>query len=108
MRRARRRDAAPQRRARGAAEARCGAVQSRDVIARRRAARGGVHGEPVDLTEQEFDLLYLLAARPGIVFSRAALLARVWSDDIYVTERTVDTVVSRAAKKVERDRRTRS
>ena len=48
-----------------------------------------VRGEPVELTKQEFDLLYLLAARPGIVFSRAALLQNVWSEDTYVTERTV-------------------
>jgi two-component system alkaline phosphatase synthesis response regulator PhoP len=62
-----------------------------------------VHGKPVDLTKQEFDILYLLASRPGIVFSRAALLARVWHGDTYVTERTVDTVVSRVRRKVETD-----
>jgi DNA-binding response OmpR family regulator len=62
-----------------------------------------VNGKPVDLTKQEFDVLYLLAGRPGIVFSRAALLARVWHGDTYVTERTVDTVVSRVRRKVEAD-----
>ena len=62
-----------------------------------------VRGEPVELTRQEFDLLYLLASRPGIVFSRAALMAKVWSGDTYVTERTVDTVVSRLRRKIERD-----
>ena len=62
-----------------------------------------VRGAPVELTRQEFDLLYLLASRRGIVFSRAALLAKVWSGDTYVTERTVDTVVSRLRRKIERD-----
>src|SRR5262249_52059137 len=62
-----------------------------------------VRGEPIPLTKQEFDLLYLLASRPGIVFSRAALLSRVWGGDTYVTERTVDTVVSRVRRKIERD-----
>ena len=62
-----------------------------------------VRGRLVELTKQEFDLLYLLAARPGIVFSRSALLTKVWSDDTYVTERTVDTVISRLRRKVERD-----
>ena len=57
----------------------------------------------MELTRQEFDLLHLLASRPGIVFSRAALLQSVWSDDTYVTERTVDTVVSRLRRKIERD-----
>lgn len=62
-----------------------------------------VRGTPVDLTRQEFDLLTLLAARPGMVFSRAALLQQVWRGDAYVTERTVDTVVSRLRRKIERD-----
>jgi DNA-binding response OmpR family regulator len=62
-----------------------------------------VRGTPVELTKQEFDLLYLLAGRRGIVFSRAALLAKVWHGDTYVTERTVDTVVSRLRRKIEQD-----
>jgi DNA-binding response OmpR family regulator len=62
-----------------------------------------VRGKPVDLTKQEFDVLHLLAARPGIVFSRAALLANVWGGDTYVTERTVDVVVSRLRRKIEQD-----
>jgi len=62
-----------------------------------------VRGAPVELTKQEFDLLYLLASRRGIVFSRTALLAKVWHGDTYVTERTVDTVVSRLRRKIERD-----
>jgi len=77
-------------------------IHAREVIldAERRTAL--VRGSLVDLTKQEFDLLYLLAARPGIVFSRAALLSKVWSDEVYVTERTIDTVVSRLRKKIER------
>jgi DNA-binding response OmpR family regulator len=62
-----------------------------------------VRGQRVDLTRQEFDLLYQLVRRRGIVFSRAALLESVWSDDTYVTERTVDTVISRLRRKIERD-----
>lgn len=62
-----------------------------------------VRGVPVELTKQEFDLLYMLAARPGAVFSRAALLQQVWSEDTYVNDRTVDTVISRLRRKLERD-----
>jgi DNA-binding response OmpR family regulator len=79
------------------------AVHTGDLVidVERRAA--SVRGEPIELTKQEFDLLHLLAMRPGIVFSREALLARVWGGDTYVTERTVDTVVSRLRRKIERD-----
>ena len=62
-----------------------------------------MRGEPVELTRQEFDLLYQLASRRGVVFSRAALLQQVWSDDTYVTDRTVDTVISRLRRKIEQD-----
>ncbi|MGH9256729.1 MAG: response regulator transcription factor [Vicinamibacterales bacterium] len=62
-----------------------------------------VRGAAVELTRQEFDLLYQLVRRPGIVYSRAALLQNVWADDTYVTERTVDTVISRLRRKIERD-----
>ena len=67
----------------------------------RRQAR--VRGRLVDLTKQEFDVLYLLASRRGIVFSRAAIIAKVWGGDTYVTERTVDSVVSRLRRKIEQD-----
>jgi DNA-binding response OmpR family regulator len=80
-----------------------GVLESRGVAldpARRTAV---IRGEPVELTKQEFDMLYLLVSRPGIVFSRAALLARVWHGDTFVTERTVDTVVSRVRRKIEHD-----
>jgi DNA-binding response OmpR family regulator len=62
-----------------------------------------VRGKRVELTRQEYDLLHQLASRPGIVYSRAALLQNVWSDDSFVTERTVDTVISRLRRKIERD-----
>jgi len=62
-----------------------------------------IRGEPVDLTKQEFDLLYLLAARPGIVFSREALLAKIWRGDTFVTVRSVDTLVKRLRRRIESD-----
>ncbi len=64
-----------------------------------------VQGSAADLTRQEFDLLHQLVSRRGIVFSRARLLQTVWSGDSYVTDRTVDTVVSRLRKKLEADPR---
>ena len=57
----------------------------------------------VDLTPHEFDVLYLLAANAGIVFSREALLERVWSQDVHVTVRSVDSLVKRLRQKIEED-----
>jgi two-component system OmpR family response regulator len=57
----------------------------------------------IDLTAQEFRLLLVLASHPGIVFSREALLARVWPDQTYVTERSVDSLVKRLRRRIEKD-----
>ena len=63
----------------------------------------GIDGKDLELTGREFDLLYLLASHPGIVFSREALIARVWKGDTHVTERSVDTLVKRLRRKIEHD-----
>jgi two-component system, OmpR family, alkaline phosphatase synthesis response regulator PhoP len=57
----------------------------------------------VELTTNEFQLLYVLLSSPGIVFSREALLRKVWKDDTFVTVRSVDTLVKRVRKKIEED-----
>lgn len=62
-----------------------------------------VGGRPVDLTANEFRLLHVLLASPGIVFTREALLHRVWKDEAFVTERSVDTLVKRLRRKLEDD-----
>jgi two-component system OmpR family response regulator/two-component system alkaline phosphatase synthesis response regulator PhoP len=62
-----------------------------------------VEGRDVDLTDQEFRLLYLLATHAGIVFSREALLAKIWRGDTFVTVRSVDTLVKRLRRRVEAD-----
>ena len=80
-----------------------GIVTSADITLDPERRQARVRGDLVELTKQEFDILYLLASRRGIVFSRAALIAKVWGDDTYVTERTVDSVVSRLRRKIERD-----
>ena len=67
----------------------------------RRQAR--LDGREIDLTANEFDLLYLLATSRGIVFSREALMQRIWGHDTHVTERSVDTLVKRLRKKIEDD-----
>jgi len=60
-------------------------------------------GRPVTLTTLEFDLLYFLAARPGRVFSREALMEHVWGSDRVVDERSIDSLVSRLRRKLENE-----
>jgi DNA-binding response OmpR family regulator len=60
-------------------------------------------GAPLSITTLEFDLLYFMASRPGRVFSRDALLEHVWGTDRVVDERSIDSLVSRVRRKIERD-----
>ena len=70
--------------------------------ARRQAV---LNDEVVELTPHEFDVLYLLASQPGIVFTREMLLERVWTSETHVTERSVDTLIKRLRQKIEVDTR---
>jgi two-component system response regulator VicR len=72
-----------------------------DIDPARRRVR--VRGRDVELTTQEFNMLYVLLSQPGIVLSREALLRRVWRDNTYVTVRSVDTLVKRLRRKIEED-----
>ena len=62
-----------------------------------------VEGREVELTDQEFRLLHLLATHVGIVFSREALLSKIWRGDTFVTVRSVDTLVKRLRRRIEAD-----
>lgn len=62
-----------------------------------------VDGRTVDVTPQELALLHVLVSQPGIVFSREALLRKVWGTSTHVTDRSVDTLVKRVRQKIERD-----
>jgi DNA-binding response OmpR family regulator len=60
-------------------------------------------GEPVALTPKEFDLLYLLASNPRIVFSRLQLLEEVWDIAFEGEPSTVTVHIRRLREKIEPD-----
>ena len=61
-------------------------------------------GRPMELTQREYDLIRYLAARPGKVFSREALMEHVWNYEGYVGDvRAVDVAVRRLREKLEDD-----
>ncbi len=59
-----------------------------------------VDGNPVALTKKELEILALLLAHPGHVFSRDEILERIWEDDVLVLDRTVDVNITRLRKKI--------
>lgn len=58
-------------------------------------------GDRLDVTTLEFDVLYFLAARPGRVFSRQALMDQVWGEGRVVDDRSIDSLISRLRRKLE-------
>ena len=59
-----------------------------------------VNGEAVHVTPTEFDLLTLLAGRPGVVFTRDQLLAEVWGYRDGSGARTVDSHIRSLRRKL--------
>ncbi len=60
-------------------------------------------GEAMNLSPKEFALLYFLARNAGQVFTREALLDRVWGKDAYVSSRTVDVHIRWLRMRIEKD-----
>lgn len=56
--------------------------------------------EEITLTKKEFEILRLLMENQGYVFSREDMLLKIWSDDVYVLDRTVDVNITRLRKKL--------
>lgn len=59
-----------------------------------------IDGEETSLTKKEFEILALLLQHPGRVFSREDILTRVWNDEVYVLDRTIDVNITRLRKKI--------
>ena len=62
-----------------------------------------VRGEPVNLTRSEFQVLRLLAERPGQVFSRLEIMEELWQSEFSGDVRACDVHISNLRQKVERD-----
>jgi len=60
-----------------------------------------LHGKDLELTVFEFQMLYLLAARPGQIFSREKLMERIYPDHRVVSDRTIDSHVKKLRRKIE-------
>ncbi len=59
-----------------------------------------VGGEDIILAKKEFELLYLLAQKPGRVFLRNEILNQVWGNDVIVGDRTIDVHIRKIRQKL--------
>ena len=56
--------------------------------------------EKIQLARKEFELLFLLASKPGKVFTREFILEKVWGDEVLVVDRTIDVHIRKLREKI--------
>ncbi len=59
-----------------------------------------IEGKEIILAKKEFELLYLLASKPGRVFLRNEILSQVWGMDVIVGDRTIDVHIRKIRQKL--------
>ncbi len=75
-------------------------LQFQDLLLDIEKKKVTVAGREVELTKKELEILRLLLAHPGKVFSREDILSRIWEDDVCVVDRTIDVNITRLRKKL--------
>jgi len=58
------------------------------------------NAKEINFPKKEFKLLFLLASKPGKVFSREEIYSKIWGDDIYVGDRTIDVHIRKIREKI--------
>ncbi|MFB2119779.1 response regulator transcription factor [Parapedobacter sp. 2B3] len=75
-------------------------LEVKDLVIDREAFLVFKDGEKIVLAKKEFELLYLLASKPGKVYTREAILKNIWEDSVVVTNRTIDVHIRKLREKI--------
>ncbi len=62
-----------------------------------------IHEKALNLAKKEFELLYLLASKPGRVFTREEIFTKIWGSEVIVGNRTIDVHVRKVREKIGED-----
>ncbi|MFD1019230.1 response regulator transcription factor [Thalassobacillus hwangdonensis] len=82
----------------------CQKIAHKGLVIKPRKGEVLLDGEHVELTNYEFNLLYLLMEHPGQVFTREQLLARIHpNDEAEIMTRTIDAHMKKLRRKIEKD-----
>lgn len=66
----------------------------------RNAKLGFLDGKDMQLTRTEYDLLLFFLTHRGRIYSRSEIIAQVWGDEVVISDRTIDTNITRLRKKM--------
>jgi len=75
-------------------------IELEDLIIDRYSYKVSLSGNELNLPRKEFELLYLLASKPGKVFKREHILESVWGKDVVVGDRTIDVHIRKLREKI--------
>jgi two-component system alkaline phosphatase synthesis response regulator PhoP len=75
-------------------------IEIGDLVIDREAYLVFQAGDKVVLAKKEFELLYLLASKPGKVYTRESILKNIWEDSVVVTNRTIDVHIRKLREKL--------
>jgi two-component system alkaline phosphatase synthesis response regulator PhoP len=59
-----------------------------------------IDDQEISLAKKEFELLHLLAQRPGRVFLRQEIMNQVWGNEVIVGDRTIDVHIRKIRQKM--------
>lgn len=79
-------------------------VEFGDLVIDQEKYQVQLSGERLDLPRKEFELLSLLASRPGKVFSREEIMDKIWGTDVIVGGRTIDVHIRKLREKIGDDK----
>jgi len=80
-----------------------GIIRVQEIVIDRERYIVTVDEEPLSLPRKEFEILYLLASKPGKVFKREEIFEKIWGDDVVVGGRTIDVHVRKLREKLGRN-----
>ena len=75
-------------------------IELEELIIDRSSYKVSYLGKELNLPRKEFELLYLLASKPGKVFKREYILESVWGKDVVVGDRTIDVHIRKLREKI--------
>ncbi len=75
-------------------------IESTDLVIDRNKYQITYKGDVLEVARKEFELLSLLASKPGRVFLRQEILDKIWGNDVMIGDRTIDVHIRKLRSKI--------
>jgi len=76
-------------------------MQAHGLVLDEERYRAALHGRDLELTAVEFKLLRLLTEHPGRIYGRQQIMEKIYPDDRFVNDRTIDSHIKKLRRKIE-------